>query len=270
MKAIFVADLHSDTKQLDQLAQLIQEKDVELLIIGGDLVEYASSLAAQLPFIEQALVPFIQTISIPVWVIPGNIEWTGTAKVYEQLAGRSLISLLSLKPTDGHGLKFFGYPYCNPTPFTRKDFEKRDLQSDKHEPATATFLSDEEGKLIKKDQNYLNTVPSIEEDLAQLVEPGIWIMHAPPYGTSLDVIKSGDHVGSKAIRKRIEHIQPMLTLHGHIHESPYMTHQWIDRIGTTISINPGRGAQLHAVLLHFEEEKLRSAEHTIFGKVSFD
>jgi Icc-related predicted phosphoesterase len=42
------------------------------------------------------------------------------------------------------------------------------------------------------------------------------------------------HVGSTAIRKLIEKYQPLLGMHGHIHES-YAE----DKIGSTVVLNPG-------------------------------
>jgi hypothetical protein len=77
----------------------------------------------------------------------------------------------------------------------------------------------------------------------------ILVLHAPPYGTNIDlapaldkdlryVTKGGqlifEHVGSKGIRKIIEKYQPLLGLHGHIHES-----KGYDKIGRTLVINPG-------------------------------
>jgi len=47
--------------------------------------------------------------------------------------------------------------------------------------------------------------------------------HAP-----LDV-----HVGSVAIRRFIEERQPLVTLHGHIHESARLTGSWREQIGRT-------------------------------------
>jgi Icc-related predicted phosphoesterase len=73
--------------------------------------------------------------------------------------------------------------------------------------------------------------------------------HAPPYNTELDVapelnenltvvMKTGKpsmiHVGSKAVRRAIEKYQPLLGLHGHIHES-----RGVYRIGRTLCFNPG-------------------------------
>jgi Icc-related predicted phosphoesterase len=71
-------------------------------------------------------------------------------------------------------------------------------------------------------------------------------LHAPPYDTALDVAPKIDwetltvqgqdqaHVGSSAVRAVIEEVQPLLSLHGHIHESRAAV-----RLGRTLAINPG-------------------------------
>lgn len=70
-------------------------------------------------------------------------------------------------------------------------------------------------------------------------------LHCPPYDTPLDVapkisadlkVKGQEvaHVGSTAVREVLESVQPVLSLHGHIHESRAAT-----RIGRTLAINPG-------------------------------
>jgi Icc-related predicted phosphoesterase len=52
---------------------------------------------------------------------------------------------------------------------------------------------------------------------------GVIVEHVP-----LDV-----HVGSIAIRRFIEERQPLVTLHGHVHESARLSGAWRDRIGRT-------------------------------------
>ena len=71
-------------------------------------------------------------------------------------------------------------------------------------------------------------------------------LHAPPYDTQLDVAPKIDwdsltvqgqdvaHVGSTAVKGVIEEVQPLLSLHGHIHESRAAV-----RIGRTLAVNPG-------------------------------
>jgi len=90
------------------------------------------------------------------------------------------------------------------------------------------------------------------EDLAgQIEQPGkaIYNIHCPPFGTALDLApKVNDelrivttlgrpnmiHVGSKAILEIIKERQPLLSLHGHCHES-----RGKDLVGKTICFNPG-------------------------------
>jgi Icc-related predicted phosphoesterase len=73
--------------------------------------------------------------------------------------------------------------------------------------------------------------------------------HCPPYGTRLDLAPKLDknlrpvytlgnpefaNVGSKSIRRFLEKYQPLVSLHGHIHEA-----SGIEQIGKTTAFNPG-------------------------------
>jgi Icc-related predicted phosphoesterase len=61
--------------------------------------------------------------------------------------------------------------------------------------------------------------------------------------TTLDV-----HVGSIAIRRFIEKRQPLITLHGHIHESARLTGSWRERLGRTWAFSAAHdGAELALV-----------------------
>jgi Icc-related predicted phosphoesterase len=79
--------------------------------------------------------------------------------------------------------------------------------------------------------------------------PAIFNLHCPPANTQLDrapqltadlkvVLDGGEprivSVGSTAVRALIERHQPLLSLHGHIHES-----RAIGKIGKTTCVNPG-------------------------------
>ncbi|MBS1888255.1 MAG: metallophosphoesterase [Actinobacteria bacterium] len=105
----------------------------------------------------------------------------------------------------------------------------------------------------------------------QLESPGraIFNIHVPPYDSSLDtafevdeelryVTKGGrPHeiaTGSKAVRQIIEETQPLLSLHGHIHESKGVT-----KIGRTVAINPGSdygSGHLDGCLIHLEPDRV--------------
>ena len=111
------------------------------------------------------------------------------------------------------------------------------------------------------------------ETLAGLVrdpENTIAVLHVPPFDSGLDVcpeldknlkiITQGGQVvmksaGSKAVRAWIEKIQPVLSLHGHIHESPGHVH-----IGRTLAVNAGSEyaeAILKAAIINLDDRKVK-------------
>ena len=126
-----------------------------------------------------------------------------------------------------------------------------------------------EGKVVELDgfymasMGYTNPTPwdtfreGSEEDLAARIDAvvdqipdmdrAIFNFHAPPYNSGLDAAPALDEnmrpihggavmkpVGSTAVRDAITKRQPMLSVHGHIHESKGVT-----KIGKTLAINPG-------------------------------
>jgi Icc-related predicted phosphoesterase len=102
-----------------------------------------------------------------------------------------------------------------------------------------TFREAPEEELAAKIEAVVAGIPDMER--------AIFNFHAPPHGTGLDEAPALDSnlrpthggavmkaVGSTAVRDAIEKHQPMLSVHGHIHES-----RGIKRMGRTFAINPG-------------------------------
>jgi hypothetical protein len=102
-----------------------------------------------------------------------------------------------------------------------------------------TFREASEPELATKIEAVTSLVPDMER--------AIFNFHAPPYGTGLDEAPALDStlrpthggavmkpVGSTAVRDAILAHQPMLSVHGHIHES-----RGIKKMGRTLAINPG-------------------------------
>lgn len=106
-------------------------------------------------------------------------------------------------------------------------------------------------------------------DRLEAPQRAIFNIHVPPYESSLDtalevdeelryVMKGGrPHevpTGSPAVRQIIEEVQPLLSLHGHIHES-----KGVARIGRTVAINPGSdytSGHLEGCLVHLEPDRV--------------
>ena len=114
----------------------------------------------------------------------------------------------------------------------------------------------------------------IIEEMASKVENMkncIFNFHCPPYNTIIDVaplldetlkpvVKGGQtimvHVGSISVRKAIEKHQPLLGLHGHIHES-----RGVAKIGRTVCLNPGSEYTegiLRGVIVNLDKGKIKS------------
>jgi Icc-related predicted phosphoesterase len=73
------------------------------------------------------------------------------------------------------------------------------------------------------------------------------LFHAPPSDTPLDraaldgqmyeQVPIDVHVGSIAVRRFVEQRQPLLTLHGNVHEAARITGEWKIQMGRTACIN---------------------------------
>jgi uncharacterized protein len=102
-------------------------------------------------------------------------------------------------------------------------------------------------------------------------ERAIFNLHPPPFDTGLDEAPVLDEnlqvqtsagqakmaaVGSHAVREAIEQFQPLLGLHGHIHESAGFR-----KLGRTLAINPGSDygtGVLNGVLVTLEPGKVKA------------
>ena len=95
-------------------------------------------------------------------------------------------------------------------------------------------------------EKYFRNLPMIEDYLAMLPKPSynkvIYNIHAPPRTLGFDICNGGNStVGSYAITKFITERKPLLTLHGHIHESSWYSGVTINKlIPETVSIQPGQ------------------------------
>ena len=77
----------------------------------------------------------------------------------------------------------------------------------------------------------------------------IFVPHAPPFGTRVDIIHSGFHVGSMSVRELVEDYRPDLVICGHIHEA-----YGDDLIGPTKVVNCGPARNGHYVVVTIDEE----------------
>jgi Icc-related predicted phosphoesterase len=79
----------------------------------------------------------------------------------------------------------------------------------------------------------------------------VQITHNPPINTKLDLISSGAHVGSEAVRSFIEAKTPQVAISAHIHEA-----RGVDVIGSTKVINPGRFPEGYCGIVDLTEKNV--------------
>ena len=280
MKIIYTADLHGIEALYYGLFRLAVNWRADAIIIGGDLLPkhgaFSTSVDNQRDYIIRFMKPKLEEIldelaGLEVFAMMGNDDWLINMQFLEELQSQGLLKLLhNEKYPLGKEFEIIGYGNVPPTPFSIKDSERLDTADAPIEPQHfAAYVSTDNGITEIDATSYFTRHHRIDQELANLPAPKsyektVYVMHAPPFRTNLDVLYDGRSVGSRAIRQFIETNQPYLTLHGHIHESPSRSGSYWDKIGNTVCINPGQGTrELHAVMFELEDV-LNTMKHTIF------
>ncbi len=259
MKVLYASDLHGETRLYNELFGRAASCSAEMIALGGDLLpsfppnkRYDDIIPYQKTFSDQFLFPLFDNILQKtkvrqIFLIPGNWDLGYSYLFKEPRDGIIDLDRKSYRLENGYDL--VGYPFVPPTPFRPKEYEKMDDSEAPWPPQknpSYVQSSDRSDRLTPVDPYlYLKERGTIGEDLERLPRPldyrrAIYIMHSPPFGTRLDLIRGGGSAGSRSIRIFIEKNQPLLTLHGHIHESPELSGACYERIGGTFSINPGQ------------------------------
>lgn len=151
----------------------------------------------------------------------GNDDFTPMEAVIGEDGFAELTDLEILRVDDHHEL--LTLPFSNPTPWQTN----RELS----EAGIASWIDRGVAKLENPAQAVFNLhVPphNTPLDLAPRLDPGLVKVMTP--GGEPEMV----HVGSAAVRAALERHQPLLGLHGHIHESKGSV-----TIGRTIALNPG-------------------------------
>jgi Icc-related predicted phosphoesterase len=250
----FVSDLHGYVSRYEKLFTLISIEKPQVVLLGGDLLpagyEYRKEIA-DYSFIHSILQDGFSVLKEKlssdypnVFLILGNDDPRAEEKKLEEGEVLGLWSYVHFRNVECGDFSVYGYAYVPPTPFLLKDWERYDVS----QFVDVGCISPEEGwrsipvptndikyDTIKTDLDLL----TINSDLSN----AIFLFHAPPHQTALDQVAINgrtidnvpldDHIGSIAIRRFIEQRQPLITLHGHVHESARLTGSWCEQIGRT-------------------------------------
>ena len=226
MRILFVSDLHYALKQFDWL--VAQARNYDVLAIGGDLLDLSSPLAydVQIVVVDEYLRKLSR--STRVLVCSGNHDGDHCNEADESVAGW----LRKVKAAD-----------------LSVDFDHVRLGE-----TLVTICPWSSGPVSRLD------VESLLDDGANRgSERWIWLHHAPPDRTR--VSWSGRrHLGDRDLIGWVRKYQPFLVLSGHIHNAPfYPDGSWVDRLGPTWLMNPGRqmGPEPSFIVLDLEGPSAR-------------
>ena len=258
LPCFFATDLHGQTDRYDKLLASIISDRPAAVFLGGDWLPrspFSTIQFTQSDFLHNYLVPaFTRTRDVlgvdypDIFFILGNDDPRREEEEFVAAAAGGIWHYIHRQKLLFEDFPIYGLAYVPPTPFLLKDWERYDVS--RYVPAGCT--SPEEG--YRSEPAGLSEIKweTIQKDLASLVgkdplDRAVLLFHAPPCDTPLDRaalegktyehVALDVHVGSIAIKRFIEERQPLLTLHGHVHESTRLTGEWKIRIGRTVCIN---------------------------------
>ena len=281
----FVSDLHGRVDRYQKLFTLIEDEKPEVVFFGGDLLpsgihDFTSGANAPNDFFQDILVSGFLKLQNKlgadypsIFMILGNDDGKGVEAQFIEFANRGLWKYVHNKRVKFIEYSIYGYSYIPPTPFLLKDWEKYDV-SRYVDPGCVPPEEGYHSFQINMDDIIYST---IQKDLEQLVghddlSKSIFLFHTPPYHTNLDRaaldgkmfehVPLDVHVGSIAVKRFIEEKGPLITLHGHVHESTRLTGKWKDKIGKTIAFSAAHdGSEL--ALVRFDPEEIHKSSRAL-------
>ena len=282
-QCLFVSDLHGQPDRYEKLWRAIEQDAPEAVFLGGDLLPSGLGLVSLDPahrdFVNDFLAPGFERVRNvlgkrypEVLLVLGNDDGRFEETAFLDVASSGLWVYAHNLSSSVAGYQVFGYAYVPPSPFMLKDWEKYDVS--RYIPPGC--VSPEDGRRSVPCPEYEIKYSTIQKDLAALAGDralgnAVFLFHTPAYETNLDRVANDGkmvdhvpldlHVGSIAVRRFIEQRQPLVTLHGHIHESARLTGSWRDRIeGTHLFGAAHDGPELALVRFDLEDPSSATRE----------
>ncbi len=291
MKVLFATDLHGYRERFERVFELAVLEGAKAVLFGGDNFGYfhetppEEAIEVQRTFFREFLPGHFDRYD------RAGIFWLGTLSVhdidtfdpeFESVCNRHThVRSIQGNRFDLEGWEFIGWGNVVDHPFFCKIRCRRDRADS---PPVRQFQKPmrpgEDGwEPISDWESHLAALPTLEQELDALPKPrnpgkAVYVLHHPPAKTGLDVVLMGAaghpeadpatlprvEIGSEAVRNFLERTQPLLALHGHVHESPIASGVWKTSIGRTICIQPGQhesGGKTHSVLIDLETLEIR-------------
>ena len=201
-------------------------RNIEFVVIAGDISIGAKNVSRNAKFFQRIR----ETIpsKIPIYYVIGNREYESLASDFEGIPVNFIPihnKVFTHSLSNGSNVHLVGFGGALPGIFNN-------------------FVKTEDEFAEALEPLFIETQTKAADN-----EIVILVVHNPPYSEKLDLVFTGEHIGSHSIRKAIEKYKPDLCVCGHVHES-----QGIETIGTTKCVNPGASKQGNAAILSMETD----------------
>ncbi len=281
-----VSDLHGRIERYEKLFSAVRREKPAALFIAGDLLPTPfTRLSAPGLYYENFLQDFfflkLEQLNAEmgedypaIFVILGNDDGRIEEPKMIEADRAGLLTYSHFRRIAWEGFVVHGYTCVPPTPFRLKDWERYDVTPF----VRPGCIAPEKGIFTVEVSREQLQQATIEDDLKELEGDGgdagrsIYLFHSPPHrgsldragldGRAIDGIQVDVHVGSVAIQRFINRSQPLMTIHGHIHESTRLTGCWKERNKGTVSMNASHdGPEL--ALVRFDPHDPGAAEREL-------
>lgn len=259
-KFLYVTDLHGWAAGYEGVRDIAVRRGISTIVNGGDMLpKEGQGPESQRIFIEEFLAEFVEDLAangVQYLGMFGNDDLRSVFAWWQQMltSHGNARELTDRWHRIGRDLIIRGCSYVPDHPFGLKDWSVRDTPDFQSPPqlgrplvSTATGFEE-----IEDIEEFLARRPTLEEILDQMADDApsldraVLVCHAPSAATGQGCIVDGTDVGSPAVRRWIESRQPLLTLHGHIHESPEVTGVHTVRLNRTVVHQPGQHVALRS------------------------
>jgi Icc-related predicted phosphoesterase len=215
---VIISDIHGDVENLLSYLDKIKEFKFDVVVCPGDFTDVTVPRGFTQEDVAKLIIKGLKILGKPLLCVPGNVDTRGVIDVLEKedvnIHGKGVI-------INDYG--FYAYGGAK-TPFQ-------------------TNIEPSEEEIKSGLNNGLNVV----KDQKNIIQ----ITHNPPYGTKMDLIQTGIHVGSKVVRQFIENNKPLVAISSHIHES-----KGIDKLNNTFLLNSGKFSEGYFGLINIEKQNV--------------
>jgi len=280
VKVLALADVHQSEEHWIMLEEAVKKEKPAVVAIAGDLLPKHDGIMAQVDFgprLKKHARTIVKT-GAELAVILGNDD--NHLFIPEMEAGdqEGLWHFVSDRVKEIEGYEFCGCPWIRDYPFAYKYWVAPDSENECYiDPVQlgppAEIDSSNEIITIPDLEAYLKNKMPVKRSLENMkrvtknLRRSVWLIHDPPAYAGLDLCATGDAVGSPAVYNFIMDNKPLVTIHGHIHESPrYNGGIWAKQLGDTLSIQAGQFEnELSYVTFELRGEAVRNLKHSLYG-----